>query len=57
MYTILVYDTLSERNARVLRTCRKHMHHMQRSVFEGQLSQSADGATTRRTRTTHRHRL
>ncbi|MBA8825327.1 CRISPR-associated protein Cas2 [Saccharopolyspora lacisalsi] len=38
VYTILVYDTLSERNAGVLRTCRKYLHHMQRSVFEGDLS-------------------
>ncbi|GGI95155.1 hypothetical protein GCM10011581_35300 [Saccharopolyspora subtropica] len=38
MYTILVYDTATERNAAILRTCRKYLHHMQNSVFEGQLS-------------------
>jgi CRISPR-associated protein Cas2 len=40
MYTILVYDTATERNAAVLRTCRKYLHHMQNSVFEGELSQA-----------------
>jgi len=40
MYTILVYDTAAERNAAVLRTCRKYLHHIQNSVFEGQLSQA-----------------
>ncbi|MGW5789264.1 CRISPR-associated endonuclease Cas2 [Saccharopolyspora sp. NPDC003752] len=40
MYTILVYDTAAERNAAVLRTCRKYLHHMQNSVFEGELSQA-----------------
>lgn len=38
MYTIVVYDTAAERNARVLRTCRQYLHHVQRSVFEGELS-------------------
>ncbi|ASO21587.1 CRISPR-associated protein Cas2 [Actinoalloteichus hoggarensis] len=38
MYTILVYDTATERNAAVLRTCRKYLRHQQRSVFEGELS-------------------
>ncbi|WP_229698781.1 CRISPR-associated endonuclease Cas2 [Wenjunlia tyrosinilytica] len=34
----MVYDTAAERNPRILRTCRKYLHHVQRSVFEGQLS-------------------
>jgi len=38
MFVILVYDTLAERNPRVLKTCRKYLHWVQRSVFEGQLS-------------------
>lgn len=38
MFVILVYDTLAERNPRVLRTCRQYLHWVQRSVFEGQLS-------------------
>lgn len=38
MYVILVYDTAAERNPAVLRTCRRYLHHVQRSVFEGSLS-------------------
>lgn len=38
MYTLLVYDAAAERNAAILRTCRKYLHHMQNSVFEGELS-------------------
>ncbi|WP_255954592.1 CRISPR-associated endonuclease Cas2 [Streptomyces odontomachi] len=40
MYVVVVYDTLAERNSRILRTCRKYLHHVQRSVFEGQLSEA-----------------
>lgn len=38
MYVIVVYDTLAERNSKILRTCRQYLHHVQRSVFEGHLS-------------------
>ncbi|MGW4365457.1 CRISPR-associated endonuclease Cas2 [Nocardia takedensis] len=38
MYVIVVYDTAVERNPVVLRTCRRYLHHVQRSVFEGELS-------------------
>jgi CRISPR-associated protein Cas2 len=38
MHVIVVYDTAAERNPQILRTCRKYLHHVQRSVFEGQLS-------------------
>ena len=38
MYVIVVYDTAAKRNPGVLRTCRKYLHHIQRSVFEGNLS-------------------
>jgi CRISPR-associated protein Cas2 len=40
MYVIVVYDTAVERNAAILRTCRQYLHHVQRSVFEGHLSQA-----------------
>lgn len=40
MYVIVVYDTAAERNSRVLKTCRQYLHHIQRSVFEGHLSQA-----------------
>lgn len=38
MFVILVYDTAAERNPQVLRTCRKYLHWIQRSVFQGELS-------------------
>jgi CRISPR-associated protein Cas2 len=38
MYVVVVYDTLAERNPKILRTCRQYLHHVQRSVFEGPLS-------------------
>jgi CRISPR-associated protein Cas2 len=38
MYVVVVYDTAVERNPKILRTCRRYLHHVQRSVFEGHLS-------------------
>lgn len=38
MYVIVVYDTAVERNPKILRVCRQYLHHVQRSVFEGELS-------------------
>lgn len=38
MYVIVVYDTAVKRNPQILRTCRQYLHHVQRSVFEGELS-------------------
>jgi CRISPR-associated protein Cas2 len=38
LYVIVVYDTAAERNPKILRTCRRYLHHVQRSVFEGHLS-------------------
>ncbi|MEV5330228.1 CRISPR-associated endonuclease Cas2 [Nonomuraea sp. NPDC052634] len=38
MFVIVVYDTLAERNPAVLRTCRQYLHWVQRSVFQGELS-------------------
>ena len=38
MFVIVVYDTAAERNAAVLKTCRQYLHHVQLSVFEGNLS-------------------
>jgi CRISPR-associated protein Cas2 len=40
VHVIVVYDTAAERNPRILRTCRQYLHHVQRSVFEGQLTQA-----------------
>ncbi len=35
---ILVYDTAVKHNPKALRTCRRYLHWVQRSVFEGQLT-------------------
>lgn len=40
MHAIVVYDTDAKRNPKILRTCRKFLHHIQNSVFEGQLTAS-----------------
>jgi CRISPR-associated protein Cas2 len=38
MYVVVVYDTAADRNPLILKTCRRYLHHVQRSVFEGALS-------------------
>lgn len=38
MYVLVVYDTAVQRNPQILRVCRQYLHHVQRSVFEGELS-------------------
>jgi len=38
VYVIVVYDTAAERNSKILGICRQYLHHVQRSVFEGNLS-------------------
>ncbi|MFE6727763.1 CRISPR-associated endonuclease Cas2 [Streptomyces californicus] len=38
MFVVLVYDTATERNPKVLKTCRQYLHWAQRSVFQGELS-------------------
>ncbi|WP_462187530.1 MULTISPECIES: CRISPR-associated endonuclease Cas2 [unclassified Frankia] len=38
MFVIVVYDTAAERNSKLLTICRQYLHHVQRSVFEGNLS-------------------
>lgn len=47
MFVILVYDTLAERNPIALRTCRKYLHWVQNSVFEGELSAAQYRTLTR----------
>ncbi|CUU55442.1 CRISPR-associated protein Cas2 [Parafrankia irregularis] len=51
MFVVLVYDTAAERNPLVLRTCRKYLHWVQRSVFEGELSAAQYRALTTTLRT------
>lgn len=38
MYVIAVYDVASERTGKMLKLCRKYLHWIQNSVFEGELS-------------------
>lgn len=38
MFVILVYDIGQKRVAKVLKTCRKYLHWVQNSVFEGEIS-------------------
>ena len=41
MYYIVVYDIASPRRLpKILKTCRKYLHWVQRSVFEGELTKS-----------------
>lgn len=40
VYVIVVYDTAVKRNPLILKTCRQYLHHVQRSVFEGDLSEA-----------------
>lgn len=61
MYVIAVYDTAVERNTAILRTCRRYLHHVQRSVFEGHLTAAQlarfQHAVTQTIDTTHDHIL
>jgi CRISPR-associated protein Cas2 len=38
MNAILVYDINEERVQKVMKICRKYLHHVQNSVFEGEIS-------------------
>lgn len=38
MYIILVYDVAEKRVNKMLKLCRKYLHWIQNSVFEGELS-------------------
>ena len=35
MFVILAYDVGKERVTKVMKICRKYLHHIQKSVFEG----------------------
>jgi CRISPR-associated protein Cas2 len=41
MYVILVYDAHTSRGPRLLKLCRRYLHWIQNSVFEGEISESA----------------
>ena len=38
MYIILVYDVKQQRVGRMLKLCRRYLHWIQNSVFEGEIS-------------------
>lgn len=39
MFVILTYDVGVKRVSKVLKTCRKYLSHVQKSVFEGMISE------------------
>ena len=39
MYVILVYDIKQQRVGRMLKLCRRYLHWIQNSVFEGEISE------------------
>ena len=40
MFVILVYDAGEKRVQKFLKTCRKYLVHVQRSVFEGEMTEA-----------------
>lgn len=38
MFVVLAYDISSKKRAKIEKTCEKHLHHIQKSVFEGEIS-------------------
>ena len=40
MFVILVYDVMTKRNNKILKICRKYLRHVQKSVFEGNLTEA-----------------
>lgn len=40
MFIIVVYDVKSKRVSKVMKICRKYLNHVQKSVFEGNITQS-----------------
>ena len=40
MYVVLTYDVGTKRVSKVMKTCRKYMVHVQKSVFEGNLTEA-----------------
>lgn len=41
MYVILTYDVQQLRVAKVQKVCRRYLNHIQRSVFEGNISEAS----------------
>ena len=51
MYVIVTYDVGVKRNSKVLKTCRRYLLHVQKSVFEGYI---AEGKLNKLKRDLHR---
>lgn len=39
MFVIVTYDVASKRVSKVMKTCRKYLKHVQKSVFEGMITE------------------
>ena len=39
MYVIVVYDVDQKRCGKMLKLCRSYLHHIQNSVFEGEITE------------------
>lgn len=40
MFVILAYDISSKRGSKVMKICKKYLHHVQKSVFEGVITEA-----------------
>ncbi len=40
MFVILTYDISSKRGSKVMKICKKYLHHVQKSVFEGMITEA-----------------
>lgn len=40
MFVIVTYDVSAKRNSKVLKVCRKYLLHVQKSVFEGMITEA-----------------
>lgn len=47
MFVILTYDVSHKRVSKVMKICRRYLHHVQNSVFEGMMTESMLGKLKR----------
>ena len=40
MFVIVTYDINAKRVSKIMKICRKYLHHVQKSVFEGMISEA-----------------
>ena len=43
MFVILTYDVKQKRHSKIRKTCQKYLYHVQKSVFEGYLTENQLG--------------